>query len=426
MRKAAFTAALLAIMISIPVLFIPEAGADSDDRIRVKLDIELTEKDQGKLLFTIKAGEEENVDLSEGLPADTGPYINENMGRVLKALRMGGTDEKQLMRSIFRNNGDLELIGPEIRSVSNRQCFVLKFTTRFSYNTSGIDAEYSYLDFIYRVDDLFKQSSGGISGIAESLAKERELRRIGIDILIEGGSDLSYSTSKIVSDHSRTFDGESVSEHTNAQEFLRSSNDVKVFDRPLLMPSSIFISMFLLLLIGYGSLLYIWNRERFAGLGLIVPIITLIFPVLLIWTYYSPELAFYDLGGGTIWVFGCIFLILVGVCNLFNPRSRYRSFEDEKKEEPRTEMPDVIVVNKRVYIDRPVRITDEEALDPYKVLDIRRKASWDEVEIAYKKKVKEYHPDKFLHSPKRIHKAAKEETERLNIAYEKLRRKHRR
>ena len=62
---------------------------------------------------------------------------------------------------------------------------------------------------------------------------------------------------------------------------------------------------------------------------------------------------------------------------------------------------------------------------PYEVLDIRRSASWEDIEKAYKMKVKEYHPDKFIHAPERIHKAAKEETERLNIAFEKLKRKFR-
>ena len=267
MRKAAYPAALLALIALFSLIWIPNAEASADDPINVGLDIELSEKDQGNLHFSIKAGEGDDRDYEEGFPSDTGSYVNENMGRLLKALRMGGTDERQLMRSIFRNNGDLELIDPEIRFTSDRNHFGLRFDTSFKYDSVGIDADYSYLDFIYRIDELFTQSSGGLSGITESLAKERELRRIRIDLDLEGGSDLSYSTSKIVSDHSRSFDGETVSERTNAQEFLRSSNDIKVYDHVLLTPGSIFISLLLVLLIGYGLLVYIWYRERFRVVG---------------------------------------------------------------------------------------------------------------------------------------------------------------
>lgn len=423
MRKAVSSAASFLLILILICCTGQNTSAGSDDTIRIDLDIDLQHKDQGMLVFMMEAGESDEPNWEVGFPSDIEPYVNENMGRLLTALKMGGTDEYGLMTSILNNKGDLELEGTKITHSAERGYFGISFVTNFSYSTNGIDAEYSYLDFIYRIEKLFVPSSGGIDGIFDNIAKERELRRIGIDIKIHGGPSLSYSTSSSVSDHSRSINSESVTDRTNAQEFLRSSNDLKIFQSGLLSPATVFISLIAFLLLGYGLLAYIWFRDRFKGLSMVLPIITMIFPILPIWTFFSPGLSFYDLAGGTIWLYGVIFLILVGICNLVNPKVSFRSFEEEKEEQPSIEMPDVIYINKRIFIDRPVRISEEEALDPYEVLDIRRKASWEEIEKAYKARVKEYHPDKFINSPERIHKAAREETERLNISYEKLKRK---
>jgi DnaJ-like protein len=423
MRKVAIlTASLLLLVMFVNIVGQNVEGA-ADDPIHIDLNVKFHGKDRGTLVFLMEAGKEVDPQWKEGVPGSIDPFVNENMKRVLKALRRGGLSEERLMDSIFRNNGKIKIEDSNTTHASERNYFGFSFRANFSYDTRGIDAEYSYLDFVYDVDNMFTPSAGGVDRLFKDLAKERELRRIKIKIEISGTSSLSYTTTGAVSDHSRSVKTERISESTNAQEFLRSSNDLKVFETSFLSPGTIFISLLVFLILGYGILAYIWFRERFQGLALILPIITLIFPVVPIWTFFSPGLSFYDLAGGTIWVHGAIFFILIGACNLFNPRTNFHSFEKEKEEEPSLKMPDVVYVNKRIFVDRPVRISDEEALDPYEVIDVKRSASWEEIEKAYKSKVKEYHPDKFIASPSRIHKAAREETERLNGAYERLKKK---
>jgi hypothetical protein len=159
---------------------------------------------------------------------------------------------------------------------------------------------------------------------------------------------------------------------------------------------------------------------------LILPIFTLALSFLLPWSYFLPGLSFYDLGGASIWVFGSIFLLFVGGSNHFHPRVKLKSFEEESEDQPKIGMPEVIYVQKRVLVEKRVKMDEVEDSDPFEVLEVDRHASFDEIEKAYKVRIREYHPDKFTKSPKHIASAAKKETEKLNIAYEKLKKLHRR
>jgi len=410
-------------LISILVVVPSFAQGSSNDDVKIRLNVELIGKGEGRLQFSIDAGTMSEPNWNDSFPRNIAPYTNDNMDRVLRSIRKGGIGEERILGSIFRNDGDLKELETTVSYMSERNYFGFRFTANFTYDVTGIDAEYNYLDFVYYVDEMFGSSGGGVDGLMNELKREREMRRIKIDIRISGDYGLSYTTSTTVSDHNRDLTSENIAERTDAQQFIRNSNEVKVFESSLLAPITIFISLIVILLIGYSILVFLWVKEKYRGVALILPIITAVFPIFMVATYLFPGISLYNLGGGTIWLQGAIFLLLVGVCNLFNPRFKYGSFEEERVDQPSVKMPDVIYVNKRVFVERPVRITEEQAMDPYEVLDLKHKATWEEIDKAYRSKVKEYHPDKFIGTPSRIHKAAKEETERLNMAYDKLKRK---
>jgi len=424
MRRTALTVAIFVILFLPIILSVPSARADADDVVRVELSVSFTDGRSGRLHFYMGSGEEAGLNATDKLPSSIVPYVNPNMDRLLRALKTGGSRATSIVRSVLDSSGTLNLTDTEMSSRAERNYFGFSLDTEFSYSGSEIAPEYDYLDFIYGIDEMFKSGSGTFNEISSAIAKERELRRIHIHFEVKLHNGLSATTAKTVSDHQRTLSSETISDDTNGQEFLRSSNSLKVFDHTMLSPAVIFAGLLVFLLLGYGMLAFIWWRERYKGIALVLPIITGTFPVLPVLMFFFPGFSLYSLAGGTVWLLCGVFLLLVGACNLFNPRTGFREFDEERMEQPSLKLPEVVYINKRVFVDRPVRISEEEAMDPYQVLEVGRKASWEEIDKADKSKIKEYHPDKFVRSPERIHKAAKEETERLNTAYERLKRKH--
>ena len=59
-------------------------------------------------------------------------------------------------------------------------------------------------------------------------------------------------------------------------------------------------------------------------------------------------------------------------------------------------------------------------LSPYEVLGVSRNASKEEIDKAYRSKLKEYHPDKVHSLGGELQKLAKEKTREIVEAYEKL------
>lgn len=58
----------------------------------------------------------------------------------------------------------------------------------------------------------------------------------------------------------------------------------------------------------------------------------------------------------------------------------------------------------------------QEERQYYAALELPYGASFEEVKVAYKKMIKQYHPDRFHNDPEK-HKAALEISQKLNIAY---------
>ena len=64
----------------------------------------------------------------------------------------------------------------------------------------------------------------------------------------------------------------------------------------------------------------------------------------------------------------------------------------------------------------------EEIENHYRILEVAVSATDEEVKAAYRKKVKENHPDKLAHLGPEIQKAANERLQKINEAYEKIKR----
>jgi preprotein translocase subunit Sec63 len=61
--------------------------------------------------------------------------------------------------------------------------------------------------------------------------------------------------------------------------------------------------------------------------------------------------------------------------------------------------------------------------DPHQILGINKNASNDDVRLAYRKKLSEYHPDKTQHLGVELQSLAKKKTEEIVQAYQLLNRK---
>ncbi|MFW3145968.1 MAG: J domain-containing protein [Thermoplasmatota archaeon] len=411
-------------MLLLLLTILPEKGECSlSDPIRVDLSLTFDEKDRGHLSFFMGNIGPSKMNETADIPISISPYMNDNMERLLDSFSERGGDNESRFRTLLDCDGDLELENITYLVRAERNYFCLQMEADFRYSTGGIDAEYTFLEIVERAERRIKREPNE-NILDYNLRRQRELGRIRIRFEVDASSELSLTTDSSVSEHERKLEGEHLVLSANGNEFTSASNKLKVFDHPLLSPAAALISTLLFLLMGLAMLVHIWIRSRFRGIGLLLPLFTLLFSLLLPFGYFSPGFSLYDLGSATIWLFGCAFLILVLLCNFINPRFAFKDFEKEKEEQPTVKMPDVIYVNKHVFVERKVRMSEEEAMDPYEVLEVERGASFQEIERAYKQKVKEYHPDKYTKTPRRIHDAAMKETEKLNIAYEKLKRKH--
>lgn len=63
---------------------------------------------------------------------------------------------------------------------------------------------------------------------------------------------------------------------------------------------------------------------------------------------------------------------------------------------------------------------ESEEIDPFAVIGVPRSAGFDEVHAAWRQKLSEYHPDRFVRAGEKIRKLANTETQRLNAAFQAI------
>ena len=180
-----------------------------------------------------------------------------------------------------------------------------------------------------------------------------------------------------------------------------------------------FVLTTVFVLIGLFSLALVWFKNRFKGVGLILPITTILFLPVPYLLFFEPMVNIY--GTHDSFIFGSYIMtigLLIG-CYFINPKGkkvRLTSYEEEKA--PTFEMPKVI------YMERPVYYRTKGigngGIDPYDILGVPRSMPTGEIRDHYKKQILKYHPDKFHGLPENITELSKRETERLNQAFEMI------
>jgi DnaJ-domain-containing protein 1 len=63
---------------------------------------------------------------------------------------------------------------------------------------------------------------------------------------------------------------------------------------------------------------------------------------------------------------------------------------------------------------------EHEGIDPFAVIGVPATAAFDEVHAAWRQKLSEYHPDRFMRAGEKIRQLANTETQRLNAAFQAI------
>jgi hypothetical protein len=413
----------LAFAILLAFLLVPwytdEVQAAPGDDVKIELEIKLSDVGRGHLEFFVGSGSPRNLIHATKIPGTPTVYNDKNINKLIFSLQEKGADRISIFRAIFNHSSEVELSNVNISLRDETSYFCFSFQCDFYFVFGGKIGEYRYLSFLYDYEDKFNVDDG-IGGISDTVRREREMNKVNIDLTIELDSSLSMTSSSIILGHERSINKEKLHDNTDATWFLRNSNRLKVFENSLISPFSIFILWLSILIIGYGFLSFLWWRKRFKNLGLITPLITILFSGFLITSFFLPGLSFYEMGGFSLWIYSGIFLFLLGICTISHPGGHIDGYDEARK--GRFKMPKIIYIDRHIFVDRS-NTPKEERMDPYEVLGVDPKSSFEEIEDAYRKKIKEYHPDKYMNSPERIRSFTVKETERLNTAYETLKRK---
>lgn len=63
---------------------------------------------------------------------------------------------------------------------------------------------------------------------------------------------------------------------------------------------------------------------------------------------------------------------------------------------------------------------EHEGIDPFSVIGVPSSAAFDEVHAAWRQKLAEYHPDRFMRAGEKIRQLANTETQRINAAFQAI------
>jgi DnaJ-domain-containing protein 1 len=94
----------------------------------------------------------------------------------------------------------------------------------------------------------------------------------------------------------------------------------------------------------------------------------------------------------------------------------YEQFYNKKNEKPNEKTYDNIDEEFEKHFKQQNWQEQQEEKQYYAALELSYGASFEEIKVAYKRLIKQYHPDRFPNDPDK-HKAAIELSQKLNIAY---------
>jgi hypothetical protein len=383
----------------------------------MELDVSFETTTQGSVDFYFGTDEERSLDSVDFETIDITQYDNKYLTIVYENFTAFGLVDETLFRSVLDAPYEVELSEVVIRYSAEEDYFGFRFTCDFDLRTDASQIEYKYLELIHFSNKEIQDSEVLGDVLGTKLWRNKDLIRVNFNIELEPSLSLDKKSDSM--DHSRWITYESLESETTLTSFVGRSNSFIISDHPLKSPLGVFIGMLAILLGSYGLLILIWRKNRFRGFGLIIPIFSIIYSLFVIFMYFRPDFTIYGFGGTTIFLLSGFFFVMVVISKFINPKKKVSTYLEERSKKHGIKMPKVVYVDRYINTATQKR-SGEKQFDPYFVLGVDRDASWAEIKKAYYSRIKEYHPDKYLDSPKKIQKAAGKESERLNKAFEEL------
>jgi hypothetical protein len=227
--------------------------------------------------------------------------------------------------------------------------------------------------------------------------------------------------------HRRGLDSECFDRTMTLIEFNELGNEMVMTGSFMFTPLFVLVFSVGTTLVASILITVAWVRRRYRGWAIIFPLITMAPCLLTLWTFVRPYINIYGTFDGGMLASALVMLTMT-VALQFAPDGRRKKRKVPKVEEEDDELPD-LEMPKVVYVDRHVFVKvennnhgggDDPMEDPYKVLGVRRDDEPAVIEKAFREKIHLYHPDKFDKGPDWVREKAKEETMRLNRAYERI------
>jgi hypothetical protein len=321
----------------------------------------------------------------------------------------------------------LEVSSPALRYSPAGGKFFMLFTA--SFNVSGNDSapNYRVLDFVREIRPRELNPDDPYSAIDRDRDMDR-LSKITIRVEVEpprgANMDLQFDGTA----HRRGLNSEGFDRTLNLMDFNSLGNEMTMSGSGLLSPIPVLLFCCLTVLTASALTVIAWVRKRFVRWALLFPFVAIATCLFTVWTYVRPYINIYGTFEGGM-LASALVMLSATIALQFAPDGRRRgrnrpSVENEAEEEVSDlEMPKVVYVDRHVFVnvgERGPRGRKDPEDDPYRVLGVRRDDDPAAVEKAFRKKVLLYHPDKFEKGPDWVRERAKEETMKLNRAYEDI------
>jgi hypothetical protein len=315
---------------------------------------------------------------------------------------------------------------PLLHYSSNVSRFGALFTAMFSVTGNESTPEYGLLSFLRGIRSREIDPNDPYSAIDRDRDIDR-LSKIAIRIEIEPPERTNMDLQFDGTAHRRGLDSESFDRTMTHIEFNELGNE-------MVMTGSFMFTPLVVLVLSVGTTLAAsilitaaWVRKRFHGWALIFPLIAMAPCLFTLWTFVRPYINIYGTFDGGMLASALVMLTMTAALQ-FAPDGRKKEKEAPKVEEEDDgltdlEMPDVVYVDRHVFVklgNNKYDGGDDPTEEPYKVIGDRRDDDHAAIERAFREKVHLYHPDKFDKEPDWVREKAKEETMRLNRAYEKV------
>lgn len=410
------TFALLLLISIVPNPVRSETVRGKDFYVYMKLDLKFTSSEKGELELYFGTDHPRQLAEVGNFSTDIERYDNKFLNTIYENFTKHQDSNKTLFATALRSSSGVELRNVRFAMQNSTDYFGLSFSCDFEFPDSDI-REYTYLD------GFRKLNLGGYDTDELTAALFRNVDRVRIKMSIELTDDLSLGKENDGTYHKRGIREESIDLTTTLTSTSLLSNRFTVDETPLKTPTILFGFISIALTGGIILLAIIWKVNRFRNVGLILPLASFIPGSIMVILFFLPNLSYYGLHGVDIYIWGMIFLSMIGLSKVINPSISIMSFDKEREIERKKRRPRKIEKPRVVYIERivhkPIREKKEE-IDPYEVLGIKRTSDHAKVKKAYLKLVKEYHPDRFNDAPERIRDSATKEMEKINKAYETI------